>query len=120
LVEKHEVWRLYARCVNENNVKPHFSEAVRQPRSDEHFVASISPQCPFNLYWGKQVVSDLQAHGHLATLEHQTSAMDAHQVASPLGTYSLERDGQLYCHHLTTTNATRRMLSKRGLLPAEK
>lgn len=115
VVDEHDEWRLMAKAVGAHDAPtPRFSDAVRSPRVGNTLVASVSAQCPFNTHWAPQVVDQLRARGFDAAVEWQQTAADAQATASPLGTYSLEGQGDLWCHHLTTAGATDRMLVKRG------
>jgi GNAT superfamily N-acetyltransferase len=106
-------WQLFSYALRQDAAVPRFSAAVHAPGGQEHFVASISPQCPFNEHWAPNLVEDLRERGHEAELNRLTSAKECHGVASPLGAFSLEAKGELFSHHLTTPNATGRMLAKR-------
>jgi len=94
---------------------PRFTDAVhagQRPADQGSFVARYDAQCPFNLHWARQVTEDLREAGHEAVGEQLTRRDQVLSVASPLGTYGLERAGALACHHLTTRAATHRMLEQ--------
>lgn len=106
-------WLLFGKALRQDVAPPRFSAAVHAPGEQEHFVASVSPQCPFNQHWAPNLLEDLRARGHQTELQQLDSAAACQGVASPLGAFSLEAKGQLFSHHLTTPNATTRMLAKK-------
>ena len=115
-VDRAGAFRLLALGVgDESGPTPRFTDAVhagQRPAAQGTFVARFDAQCPFNRHWAQQVVDDLRGAGHEATLQPVTTREEALTMASPLGTYGLERDGALACHHLTSTAATQRMLDR--------
>lgn len=113
VVDQAGEWQLFASSLRQDATQPRFSDAVHAPGGQEHFVASVSPQCPFNQHWASNLVDDLRERGHQAELHQLKSPSDCQGVASPLGAFSLEAQGQLFSHHLTTPKATTRMLAKK-------
>jgi len=113
-------WRLWALPVGEipSDATPRFRESLHGQASadgdDDEFVARYDDQCPFNPHWSGEVVDALRRRGRRARAEHVASCADAQNSRSPLGTYGLERGGELVCHHLTTDAATGRLLDKLG------
>ncbi len=115
-VDRAGAFRLLAHGVaGETGPTPRFTDAVhtgQRPAYQGTFVARFDAQCTFNAHWAAQVVDDLARAGHDAEVRQVTSREEALTMASPLGTYGLERDGALACHHLTTKAATTRMLER--------
>jgi len=113
-VDRAGEFRLMVRRLDDSAATPRFAPAVHQPGADlpEGFRIRWDDQCPFNRHWAPKVAKWLRARGHTVVVEQVTSARQAQQVASPLGTYGLEAPGRLATHHLNTEKATDRMLAK--------
>ncbi|HMO12080.1 MAG TPA: GNAT family N-acetyltransferase, partial [Actinotalea sp.] len=110
-------WRLWARAVEDRvpaGPPPRFADSLLEAAAgtacDGSFVARYDDQCPFNEHLSAEVVRAVQRRGLEATRVHVTTCAQAQRSRSPLGTYALERDGALVCHHLTTDAATGRVL----------
>jgi hypothetical protein len=115
-VDRADEWRLMAHRLRDDAPEPRFTDAMHTPgAADPTMSIAWNPQCPFNLHWGKEVAKHLEAAGHAVQIHEVTTAEEAQQLRSPLGAYSLEYEGRLLCHHLTTEKATQRMLDKAGL-----
>lgn len=114
VVDRAGEFVLYAARVDDAGVAPRFAKAVKQPgkASGGRFLARHSDQCPFNTHWAEVMADDIRAEGYEVEVERLTSRRKAQTVASPLGCFGLERDGELVTHHLNTTNATKRLLAK--------
>lgn len=114
--DRADEWRLLAHRIDPSAQQPRFTSVMHTPgAADPTMTVLWNDQCPFNLHWSRQVQSDLEAAGHPTRLVEVTSAEEAQQLRSPLGAYSLEHQGRLLCHHLTTTKATQRLLEKNDL-----
>ncbi len=122
-VDRVGEWRLWALPVDDgrgdeeigDDERPQFAASMRSvaTSSDGHFVARYDDQCPFNAHWSGEVVESLRSRGHDAEAVRVTTREEAQASRSPLGTFALECDGELVCHHLTTDGATQRLLDKR-------
>ncbi len=109
-------YRLFVYRLDGDAADPRFAPAVK--RAAERgagggpFVARHTDQCPFNLHWARQMADTLEGEGFDVRVERLTSKRQAQSVSSPLGTFGLERDGELVSHHLNTDGALRRLLAK--------
>lgn len=119
LVEAERVgqWVLWALPVGHEamplgDARPRFAPSMHEAGegTDGRFTIRWDDQRPFNLHWAEEVAESLRRRGREVEIHHIASAQGAQTSRSPLGTYSLERDGELVCHHLTTDGATERML----------
>src|SRR5690606_36422310 len=93
---------------------PTFAESVKheKPSGSGGFVARYTDQCPYNHHWAPAMVGSIEQAGYDVKLERLTTVKKAQGVKSPLGTFGLERKGQLVTHHLNTAGAVTRLLAK--------
>ena len=114
VVDRAGEFVLLALRLDESAPEPVFADAVKQEgqASGGRFLMRFTDQCPFNLHWSEEMAQTLRAHGHEVEIEHVQTLEGAQSVCSPLGTFGLERDGQLVTHHLNSTGATERLLAK--------
>ncbi len=112
-VDRAGAFRLFAKSLDDAK-PPRFSPAVHAGQKEAsdagELVARFTDQCPFNLHWSQEMADVLGGEGFDVRVEHVRSRAKAKKVASPLGTFGLERDGTLITHHLTTEKAMRRLL----------
>jgi len=110
-VDRAGVFRLYARRVSsgERATAPRFAPAVRHaPTDDGPLVMRHTDQCPFNAHWAEEMASHARTLGYDVSVERITRRRQAQGVASPLGTFGMERGGGLILHHLATNAALER------------
>ncbi len=105
---------LLANRIDAGAPSPRFAPAVvrRGKERSGRFLARYTDQCPFNAHWAEQMAQDVRGEGYDVEVERITTRAKAQRVRSPLGTFGLERDGELVTHHLSTSKATTRMLAK--------
>ncbi len=109
-------FRLYAFFIDRAGRRPRFASTVLPMAltSDAPFVMRYTDQCPLNAHWAPNMAHVIEGEGYEVRAERIRSRAKAQRVASPLGTFGLERDGGIVTHHLNTDNAVRRLLSKLG------
>lgn len=116
VVDEAGEYRLFAARVLPGGATPRFARAVQRGAmrgpSDGDFRARYTDQCPFNRHWAEEMAGTVRTHGYDVAVERVTTRKKAQGVASPLGTFGLERDGSLITHHLQTTKATGRLVEK--------
>lgn len=114
VVDEVPGYQLYAYWLDREGSTPRFAPSVGREGGDDDapFVARYTDQCPFNAHWAEQMADTMRDEGCDVSVERITTRAKAQRVASPLGTFGLERDRTLVTHHLNTDNAVRRLLQK--------
>ena len=104
-------FRLFARRVKAGGQEPRFT--LKCKTASDRFVARYTDQCPFNAHWAQEMADGIRGRGYDVDVERITTRAKAQRVASPLGTFGLERGGELVTHHLNTPGAVSRLLGSR-------
>lgn len=114
VVDEAGEFRLFAHWLDREAATPKLAVAVKRAgkSGSGRFLARHTDQCPYNAHWAEEMAEVLRGEGYDVSVEHVKSRAKAQKVASPLGTFGLQRDGALVTHHLNTANAVRRLVKK--------
>ena len=78
----------------ENAEPPRFKACAKHPQTTETgFVLYYTDQCPYTYYWVPRVEEVAQEYGISLKTIHITTKEAAQNVAAPVTTYALFRDG---------------------------